>query len=190
MKVSGKVVAEGALKSLDEMVQQPKWFSGWANTKLLRLHANFQKSRWISEGAVAGLPRWRPLSPAYAAHKRRRYGGGPKFVFEPQGPGKNPWVQSGVWPTYPGGGRKVLMATGRLLRSMLAPRERGSIQGNSSGPEEFRKIVTDKKVIFSSSVPYAERVDQERPFSDYPPSIIKEMASSYAKYLVAGVMRR
>lgn len=160
------------------------FFSGWAKRRLPELYANFQKARFISEGAYMGGSQWAQLNADYKKQKIRRYGAGTKFkMVAGQG-----WTPSGSYPSYPGGGRKTNIATSRLLAGILPPKFRGEF--HQPRGEEFRMIVEPKRAILATTVPYARDVDRARAISEYPKVFKKMLLADYAKYVMRGILKK
>lgn len=151
-------ITEG-FETLNKMAQSSMFFEGWANRRLPRLYANAQRTRWMTEGASEG-PKWKKLSSGYAASKKWRFA------------------------SYPGAGNVVLIATSRLLAGLLPPEER---KNERSFGEEFRKIIQNKKVTFKTTVPYADDVNQERPFSVWTQRTMNSFVRDYKTYLIASI---
>lgn len=120
---------------------------GWLNRVAYPEIINAQLRRWQSEGASEG-EKWQALNPAYARSKLKRFA------------------------DYPGGGRKMLIATGRLVDSMT---------GRS---EEGRKIVQETKLTIVSTVPYGEYVDEVRDITSLSEKTVDRLIDSLIAYLV------
>lgn len=150
------------LEGLERMTQTAMFFEGWANRRLPRLYANAQRDRWMTEGASEGS-KWRKLSTGYAVYKKKRFA------------------------NYPGAGNAILIATSRLLASVLPPEER---KNERPFGEEFRKIIQNKKVIFKTVNPYAGDVDTVRPFSIWTNRTLQNFIKDYKKYVIDGIKGR
>jgi hypothetical protein len=131
---------------------------GWLNTRGIKMYSTAQKARWMSENASEGSV-WSKISPAYQLHKLRKYA------------------------AYPGGGRKLLIASGNLFASMLPPNQREGFSLNSKMGGDFRKLIDRGTMIISTSVPYAEYVDRTRNFTTWSKDTIDSMKMDLAKYI-------
>lgn len=156
---------------LEEMATRAKSPQTYLNTVFLEDYRNAQRQRWMTENSSEGAT-WERLNPAYAAYKLKRYGGGPKYKTGKRGEGR--WVPDGSWPSYPGGGRKMLIATGDLFQSVIGP------------GKGFNKIVTDRSIIIATSIDYAPMVNRLRPFMRFSQQRIKFWMAGYKKYISKG----
>ena len=147
-------------KAFDKLLKDPKAiFAAWANRQLMDLYGRAQLERWQSKGVSEGHT-WAPLNPGYAKWKRKRF------------------VAS------PGGGRKMLIATGNLLAGVLPPNKRPF--GPPAG-EHFRKVISNATVKISTTVEYADDVDQDRVFTKFSSATIKEWRDSWETTLLKGM---
>ena len=119
------------------------WLNRVAYPKLLQV----QLKRWQTEGSSEGET-WAALNPDYARSKLKRFAG------------------------FPGGGRKMLIATGRLVQSMTG----------QSG--EGRKIVTENKLELVTTVPYAVYVDEKRDITGLSEETVDELVDELISYLM------
>lgn len=171
-----KKVQADTLKRLQQMVTNPNFFPAWANTQGLAIYSQGQMNRWQTQGGSEGSP-WRVLNVTYEQRKKRMYGGGIRLS------GKN---KGQSYPSYFGSGTKTLIATSRLLASVLPPQYRGGAAPTQG--EEFRKTVTDNSLELATAVPYATYVDDERSFVGFPLGgpTRSQFSDSFKKYF-AGV---
>lgn len=107
------------------------------NRNVVRAYQNLQRKRWMTENESEGR-KWEPLNPTYAKAKRKK------------------------WAAAPGGGRKMLIASGKLYQSVIGP------------GEGFRKVATPRQLIISTSVEYAVHVNEARPFTRWSRESIAE----------------
>lgn len=105
-----------------------------------------QRKRWMTENASEGQ-RWEALNPIYAASKLTRF------------------------KSYEGGGTKMLIATGKLFKSVIGP---------GAG---FRKVTTPRSLTISTTNEYAEYVDEVRPFTRYSRETIKKINQGVFDYI-------
>jgi len=148
-------------KAFKNLLASDRFFPGWANRELIPAYSDMQLRRWKSKNSESG-GLWKPLNKAYAKRKLDRFA------------------------SMPGGGRKMLIASGRLLAGVIPPEARSqlSVQGPS---EEFRKVVTKNSVVLSTAVPYAKYVNEEREFTSVAQQYRRKWALQYAKYLARGL---
>lgn len=149
--ITVKAIETGAFDRIDAMIRRakPSATRSFLDRNVLQWYRNVQRKRWITENESEGM-RWAPLQPAYRRRKLRVFAG------------------------YPGGGSKTLIATGRLLASVIGP-----------GPD-FRKVTTDRTMIIATVVPYAPHVNEDRTFTTYGEASIKRLAAAYARFLSRG----
>jgi hypothetical protein len=119
------------------------WLNRYAYPEIL----NVQLQRWQTEGASEGV-QWESLNPDYARSKLKRFA------------------------NYPGGGRKMLIATGRLYESMT---------GRST---ESRKLVEENRITLASTVPYGGYVDDKRDITTLRDDTVERFADELLKYLM------
>lgn len=137
-------------------------------------YQNAQRERWMTEGASQGSS-WKPLNPAYRKYKLRRYGGGTKYNWiGGQGQGR-PWVPAGTWPTYPGKGSKMMIATNTLY---------ASVTGDST--KNHRRVIDNRSMKIFTTVEYSEDVDKVRSFTIFKDSFIKDLQLQYEAYVAHG----
>lgn len=169
--ISLSVVQNKVFDKLMNMVKDPNFFPGWANTRALAMYSQAQMDRWTTEGGSQNHP-WEPVQDTYAQRKKRMFGGGVRLSGARKGES---------YPAYFGQGTKTLIATSRLLASVLPPQYRDgptAIEG-----EEFRKTVTEKSLEIATAVPYSVFVDEVRPFSVWDDSFIKELKDDFKAYV-------
>lgn len=141
-----------------KMLTQNSTFIAWANREWVQeLYAIAQIKRWETKGASEGKT-WKPLNPRYVKWKKRFYEGSP------------------------GGGRKMMIASGRLLAGVLPPQTRPFSDPESR--ENFRKIVKTRSIVLATTVPYAKDASIERPFSKFSSATTKKWSKSFALFYV------
>jgi len=147
-----KPFERGIQANLEAMVSRANSVQGYLNRNLYRQYQNAQRTRWQTEGASEGT-KWLPLNPGYAKRKLVRFA------------------------SYPGGGRKMMIATKRLFDAVVGP----------SG--EHRKEVTSRSLTIGWTTPYAVYADEKRPFSSFSNKTEQQMYDGLAKYLIEGILR-
>jgi hypothetical protein len=76
-----------------------------------------------------------------------------------------------------GHGEKMLIATGRLFFGVVGP------------GEDHQKIVTNKRIEISTTVPYAKYVDEARTFTEFSPIFWSKIYKGLRDYLAQGIFR-
>lgn len=137
----------GIEKTLSGMLSRSGLVRGWLNRVGYPMVIQAQRMRWASEGATEG-DSWKPLNPSYAIQKLKRF------------------------KDFPGGGTKMLIATGRLV---------DSVTGDNTA--EHYKLVTDESLEVGTRVPYAKYVDEERDFHTLSVETEDNIRSSLKAYL-------
>lgn len=128
-------------KRLVDLLDRTKSVRALFTRVIYPMYKNAQRERWQTEGASEGYA-WLPLSVEYAKRKKIMFGGGVKFKWVGGRP--NPWAPAGSWPSYPGTGTKMMIATGRLLSAVLGP------GGGVTGGEKYhRMMATDTSLTVS-----------------------------------------
>lgn len=143
-KISG-----GISKSIESMLTREKKMQGWLNTVAYKTYQNAQRKRWMSENDSEGL-RWKPINALYRQQKLKRFA------------------------SFPGGGRKTMIATDRLRQSVVGP------------SPDHRKLTTTKSITILTSVPYANEVDKERTFTTFSDKFKEDLIGKAMAYLAKG----
>lgn len=138
---------------LNEMVAHGKDIRPILNLNVYRIYQNAQRERWKTEGASQGMA-WDKLNPKYAERK--------KILFR----------------EYPGKGTKMLIATGRLYKSVIGPGDKSN---------EHRKIVEARRLTILTTVPYAKHVDELRSISKFDKATIDKVKDVIRRYLMKRV---
>jgi hypothetical protein len=107
-----------------------------------------QAQRWMSEGASEGDV-WSPLDPAYARRKLRKHAGDP------------------------GGGTKLLVATGRLL---------GANTGRPTESGDLNKVIQGGVLYVRLDVPYAKFVNKRREIKKFSAQTIQNVRAAVRQY--------
>lgn len=144
------ISVDGIRKTLSRMVGRAQLVEGWLNRVAYPMIIEAQRMRWASEGASEG-DSWKPLNPRYESQKLKRF------------------------RDYPGSGRKMLIATSRLV---------DSVTGDST--KEHYKLVSDRSLEVGSTVPYAKFVDDERNFTELSDQTTQTIADKLSDYIRNG----
>lgn len=145
--VALRISVDGASKKLQQMINRSGLARGWLNRVAYPMIIESTRMRWASEGASEGRS-WPALNPAYAMAKLKRFA------------------------AYPGGGSKMLIATGRLVESMTGEDTR-----------DHFKLVEDKRLTVGTTVGYAKYVDEMRPITVLGSQTTTNLKSSLKAYL-------
>lgn len=150
MKASVISTENKILNRLNDMVKNVKDVRGFLERVVYPTYLKAQKKRWMSENQTDGsgdLGGWDALNPLYAARKKVR------------------WAQA------PGGGTKLLIASGRLYKAVMG-----------EGPGH-RKIVSDRSIIIGVDIPYAKYVNARRPFFIFSDEMMTGIKEKYGQHL-------
>ena len=171
MKKSGVTKKGGDFsKHFDNLISRANAARTVLSVNVYKIYQNAQRKRWMTEGASEGK-KWKALSPAYIERKKIMYGGGQKHKWI-GGRGKGrPWTKAGKWPSYPGKGTKMLIATNRLYESVVGPHA------------DHRKMVTEKRLIVGTRVKYAHDVNKVRPFNHWSKDTLDKMRLAVSKHM-------
>jgi hypothetical protein len=128
MEVGLEILVDQITARIDAMAKRANTLPQFFERNLKRRYLDAQKSRFMLEnsGEFVDGGTWDRLSPAYAAAKPHRF------------------------KSYPGGGTKLLIATNKLVDSVLAK------------STDYRQVTGDRSFIVSTTVPYAGFVDDKR----------------------------
>ena len=147
-----KAINTGIQDNLTAMLDRQHSMQAYLDRIVYRQYQNAQRERWMSEGASEGVP-WDSLNPAYASRKLIKFA------------------------SYDGGGRKMLIATGRLFKSVIGP------------GEDHQKVATNDELTVSWSTEYAPYVNQRRTFDLFSLPTMEKMYDGLARFLILGIMR-
>lgn len=145
-----RISTDGISAVLGQMTSRAQLMRGWLNRVAYPTVVAAQRMRWVSEGASEGAS-WRQLNPSYARQKLRKYA------------------------SYPGAGRKLLVATSRLV---------GGVTGDN--PNDHYKLVTDNRLEVGTVIPYAEYVNEDRNFTNLGPQTLASLDQQLRDYLLRG----
>lgn len=160
----------GIEEKLNALASRSQNAKGYLNRVVYKQYQKAQKERWETEGESEG-PKWKPLSTrpfiawwekdmnAYYAAQEGGYALYKKYKFA----------------SYPGRGQKMLVATNKLVKSVIGP------------GDGHRKVVTKNKLLVATTVPYAKYVDEARSFTTWSKKTMNEIKSGLVGYLTGGV---
>jgi hypothetical protein len=141
------VSVDGIRDRLSGMLNRAGLVRGWLNRVAYPKIIAAQRRRWITEGGSEGQV-WAPLNPMYATRKLRKFA------------------------DYPGGGRKMLIATGRLVDGMT---------GDNTA--DHYKMVTDRTLETGTTIDYARYVSEKRNIVDLSEETKQDLIEGLSKYL-------
>lgn len=148
-----KFINNGIKDQLQGMVNRANAMQGFLNRNIYRMYQNAQRDRWITENQSEGR-QWDKLSPGYSKYKPKKYA------------------------NYPGGGRKMMIATGRLA---------AAAQGKSP---ELYKIATNKQLILTiKGIEYASHADESRTISKWSNETMDKMYKAISDFAFHNILK-
>lgn len=157
MKAEVKITRAPIFEKLTKMYTRASDMRAFLNTTVFDMYRQAQIKRWMTENVSEGS-KWKKLTPNYKKWKLKRYA------------------------SFPGGGRKLLIATGLLSRSAIGQDVSG-----------FRKIVNDRSLIINISetrIPYARDVAKARPFMRFGKKTKEKIKRAMMNYWIKGRVPR
>ena len=149
--VSLSISVDGIGDYLKGMLDRAGLVRGWLNRVAYPMIIKAQQMRWMTEGASEG-DGWAPLkNESYRKYKLKKY------------------------RDYPGGGRKLLIATGRLYQGM-----------DGENTADHYKLVTDTSLEVGTTVSYAKYVNETRNIVDLGPETVDALVSGLSDYIITG----
>lgn len=143
-----KISEDGIKDYLGGMLNRANLVRGWLNRVAYPKIIQAQRRRWMTENESEG-GKWEPLNPSYALRKLRKY------------------------RDYPGGGRKMLVATGRLVDGMTGDNTR-----------DHYKLVTETTLEVGTTVSYARYVNEKRNIVDLSQETMDDLVDGLKDYLL------
>lgn len=147
---------------IDKMTSQAKSIPA-AMARIYPMYQKFQTQRFMTENASQGRT-WDALSPTYSERKRRQFA------------------------KYPGGGTKLLIATGTLAGAVIGP------GAPFAGTDRHRFMTTSTGMTISveqtgnnadgKPFNYAGYVAEKRPFMEFNQASIEKMKKELMKFIV------
>lgn len=157
MTIKLKVLDDQASAELDRMAARSDAIRGFLARVVYPFYQNLQLERWESDGGSQG-DYWAALSPAYAFWKARKYASTAHR------------------------GEKILIASGRLLNSVVGRADLGGVN-NSQGQSEHRRLIENRSMKIFTTTPYAEYVDAARSFTGIASSDMERIKDAIGKYI-------
>jgi hypothetical protein len=151
-RVSIARIEKGVTRRMDEMLARAKASEQFFTRVIKKAYLNTQQSRWKTENAFPFCAggEWTALDSKYAERKKRDFAG------------------------FPGQGRLMMIATGRLY---------DSIMGKS---KDYREIVTNRSIAWATTVPYAKYANEARTFSAFSKDFYGNLGKFYSEYVAKG----
>ena len=146
MKVTFEKAQDDIFKYLQGITQRSKSIEGFLNRNVYPEYQNQQRERWETENTSQGT-QWRPLEDKYKKYKAK------KFM------------------SYEGRGTKLMIATGRLQRSVIGP------------DGDHRKLVTPKTLEIATTVEYAKYAAEKRPIMKFSKQNVQKMLDMIVDYI-------
>lgn len=157
MNVKLKLSADGIGDFFRGMLDRARQIDGWLNRVAYPELLRYQAQRWKTQNANAGGT-WKPVSEKYAKWKSKKYG------------------------AFPGGGRKTLIARGKLAYSMTL--QSSLAASEAATKDDHYKLVAGNKLEMGSFVRYAKFVEaQGRDITSLSNEFTKDLAKRLGEYL-------
>lgn len=150
-------IQDGVTQKLNAMISRQAKLDAWLNRVAFPLYKRAQKERYASEnhGAQFDGNGWDPLNDAYAERKLRLY------------------------RSYDGGGRKMMIATGRMKSAVIG-----------ENTDYFRKLIERGSLriylIIGEETRYFNYADDARTVSSWSSSFYRDIAKKAASYMGRG----
>lgn len=172
-----KEVTNTIKKRIETTLSRAQDGRAWLDRVAYPKYQNAQVQRWQTQNTSQGS-KWPDNKGWYKNWKLIGFGGGPQYKKGP--PGR--WVRSGTYPTYPGRGRFVMIATAKLVSSVIGQAQ-GSFVNNPEGVAAHRKITGPQSLEVYTTVDYAAQVAVERPFMTFSDKFNNDLKASYAQWM-------
>lgn len=153
MKIGFTVVSNAVEKMHADLLKKSNKIDAALARDVTVMFHNAQRQRWMTEGRSEGK-KWKALDKRYAKRKLTQYA------------------------AYPGGGRKMLIATNDLVKSVTG-----------EDRTYYRQKVEGSKLTIGTAVPYAVYVDEERPFMEFSKKTMKKMLERITLYMLPEVSK-
>jgi len=150
MKAQIDILKDALTPHLDGMLKRASssGIRAYLSRVVYKQYQDAQIERWNTENRSEG-PRWKRLNPAYEKSKRKRFA------------------------KYPYGGTKMLVATGRLLKSVVGTDRR-----------YHRRVVLHYAMEILVTLPYAPNVNAERNFTQFGQRTKREILGGLKRHIL------
>lgn len=95
------------------------------------------------------------------------------------------WKRKG-YANYPGSGRFVMIATARLVSSVIG-QAGGAFVNNQDGLAQHRRIIGPRSLEVFTTVDYANKVAEKRPFMQFSEEFYRSLQGDYQTWITRGV---
>jgi len=171
---------DGVSPVLKKLLSKASDASG-ALARIYPLYQKLQTDRFMTENSSEGN-QWPNLTAVYERYKPRRYGGGPRR--------KSDKRAAGVWQSWPGGGRKMLIGTSTLAGAVIgpgAPFEGTDLHRALFTPNSMQiSVETGGKNAEGADFDYPKYVAERRPFFQFSDASIALMKAELSQFLLGG----
>lgn len=148
-----KAIGDGISEQIKKYLDRARLIDGYINSQIYPTYKRRQNKRYQTENASEGT-RWKPLNADYAKRKLTKFA------------------------SYQGGGRKMMIATGRMKESVIGP------------GADHRKIGPSKgRLEVYWTTPYAVYTEDIRPVNVWDKRQDQEMYDGAVKYIMDSTVK-
>lgn len=144
-------IGENAIANLYEKIKDRTARAGAAMARdAYQIYVNAQRKRWMTENASEGS-KWKALADTpYKKYKPKR------FV------------------AYPGGGRKLMIATSNLVKSVVG-----------DDRTYHKLLIEERSITIATTLPYAKYVAEVRPIFEFSEETKKKIREKMVEYILS-----
>lgn len=150
MAVKLRKVEDTATKRIEDMINKGRSSRAFFAKYVRPAYQEAQRKRFATENTSEG-PKWANLSPNYAKHKLEKFKG------------------------FPGGGRKINIATGRLVDALLLKNK-----------EDAHELIFETSYVIKFGVPYAKYVNEVRPIVEFRKEFYDDLKKKCTQWMIGG----
>lgn len=154
------VLEDGITKALEGMISRANLSRGYLDRVVYKQYQNAQRKRWETEN-TSETGQWA------------------SYIPDKDGVLKYPTYKLKKFASSPGGGSKMMIASGKLFAAAVGPGE-----GHLKEVGERSLVVG----IDTGSVPYAEYPAEKRPIMEFSPATITEWLEGMRDYVMKGIL--
>jgi hypothetical protein len=181
-----KQVENDIKKKVEQTLSRADNARAWLSRVAYPKYQNAQAERWRTKNKSQGVM-WDDNHGWYKSWKLIRYGGGPRYVAGRAGEGR--WVRKGSYPTAPGKGRFVMIASGALVASVIGKSKDGQMVNNKEGQAAHRRVITNKGLEVFTTLEYADDASKERPFMEFSDAFNLSLQQDFIGWIKDGVLK-
>lgn len=133
---------------LENMLKSTSFFEQYVTSRFQPKFQQTQQKRWQTENASEGA-QWQPLNPRYSEYKKEKYAN--EF----------------------GHGEKLMIATGRLYRSLTL---------DDGG--EWERILSGNTVVFNFPIEYAKTAGETRPILEFSQDTMRGFRDDFRSWMI------